>query len=150
VRSVQVESTREVSIATWAYTVSFDLQIGVARNGGAKVGVCALLPLVLQVCAVDRLQTHVGHAASHDVEASGQCDDVVFAFLAVSSDDALLREFLDRSTVLGLWVDVHDADIVAVEDFVEVLLEARALDTEGVWRLLGEEDFVLSLVLHAG
>jgi hypothetical protein len=103
----------------------------------------------LQICAVDALQAHVGHAASHDVEASGKRDNVVLALFAIGCDDTLFGEFLDRSSVLGLWVDVDDADVVAVEHFVEVLLEARSLDAEGVWRLLREEDLVLPLVLDA-
>jgi len=103
----------------------------------------------LQICAIDALQTHVGHAASDDVEAGGECDDVVLALFAVGCYDALLGELLDRSSVLGLGVDVHDADIVAVENLVEVLLKAGTLDTEGVWRLLREEDLILPLVLDA-
>ena len=110
---------------------------------------CAILPLVLQVCAVDALQTHVGHAASHDIEAGGECDDIVLALLAVGCNDAFLSELFDRCTVLGLWVDVHDADVVTVEDLVVVLLEARALDTEGVRWLHWEEDLILPLVLDA-
>ena len=110
---------------------------------------CAILPLILQVCAVDALQTHVGHAASHDIEAGGECDDIVLALLAVGCDDALLGELLDRSTVLSLRVDVHDTDVVAVENFVEVLLKARSLDTEGMRWLLREEDLVLPLILDA-
>ena len=98
---------------------------------------------------MDALQAHVGHAASHDVEASGERDDIILALFAVGCDDALLGKLLNRSAVLGLGVDVDDADVVAVEHFVEVLLEARALDAEGVWRLLGEEDLVLPLVLDA-
>jgi len=103
----------------------------------------------LQVCAVDALQTHVGHTAGHDVETGGECDDIVLALLAVRRDDALLGELLDRSTVLGLRVDVHDTDVVAVENLVEVLLKARSLDTEGMRWLLWEEDLVLPLVLDA-
>lgn len=106
-----------------------------------------ILPLVREVCAVDALQSHVGHAASHDVEAGGEGDDVVLALHAVGCDYALLGKFFDRGSVLGLWVDVHDADIVAVENLVEVLLEAGTLDAEGVWRLLREEDLILPLVL---
>ena len=110
---------------------------------------CTILPLVLQVCAVDALQTHVGHAAGHHVEASGECDDIVLALLAVGCDDALLGELLDRSTVLGLRIDIDDADVVAVENLVEVLLKARSLDTEGMRWLLREEDLVLPLILDA-
>ena len=110
---------------------------------------CAILPLILQVCAVDALQTHVGHAASHDIEAGGECDDIVLALLAVGCDDALLGELLDRSTVLGLRIDIDDADVVAVENLVEVLLKARSLDTEGMRWLLREEDLVLPLILDA-
>lgn len=127
-----------------------NIQVGVARDGGTKVGVSTVLPLVLQVCAIDALEAHVGHAASHDIEASGESDDVVLTLFAIGSDDALLCELLDRSSVLGLRVDVHDADVVAVENLVVVLLEARALDTKGVRRLFWEEDLVLPLVLHAG
>jgi hypothetical protein len=111
--------------------------------------VSTFLPLVLQICPVDALQAHVGHTASHDVEASGERDDVVLALFAVGCDDALLGELLDRSSVLGLWVDVHNADVIAVEDLIEVLLEARALDAKGMWRLLWEKDLVLPLVLDA-
>jgi hypothetical protein len=112
--------------------------------------VCTILPLVLQVCAVDALQTHVGHAASHDVEAGGERDDIILALFAIGCDYTLLGKLLDRSSVLGLGVNVDDANVVAVEHFVEVLLEARSLDAEGVWRLLGEEDLVLPLILDAG
>jgi hypothetical protein len=109
--------------------------------------VCTILPLVLQVCAVDALQTHVGHAASHDIEAGGECDDIVLTLLAIRCDDALLGELFDRSAILGLRVDVHDTDVVAVENLVEVLLKARSLDTEGMRWLFWEEDFILPLVL---
>ena len=108
---------------------------------------CTILPLVLQVCAVDALQTHVGHAAGHDIEAGGESDDIVLALFTVGCDDALLRELLDRSSVLGFRIDVHDSDVVAVENLVVVLFEARALDTKGVGRLHWEQDFVLPLVL---
>lgn len=110
---------------------------------------CTILPLVFEVCAVDALQTHVGHAASHDIEAGGECDDIVLALLAVGCDDALLGELLDRSSVLGLWVDIDDADVVAVKNLVVILLKARTLDTKGVRRLHWEEDLVLPLVLDA-
>lgn len=110
---------------------------------------CTILPLVLQVCTVDALQTHVGHAASHDVEAGGQCDDIILALFTVGCDDALLGELLDWSSVLGLRVDVYDSNVVAVENLVVVLLEARTLDTKGVGRLHWEQDFVLPLVLDA-
>jgi len=109
--------------------------------------VCALLPLVLQVCAVDALEAHVGHTARHDVEASGERDDVVLALLTVGCNDTLFCELLDRGAVFGLRVDVHEADVVTVENLVEVLLEARALDTKGVWRLLREENLILPRVL---
>jgi hypothetical protein len=103
----------------------------------------------LQVCAIDALQTHVGHAASNNIKAGGERDDIVLTLFAVGCDDALLGKLLDRSSILGLWVDVDNADVVAVEHLVEVLLEARSLDAEGVWRLLGEEDLVLPLILDA-
>lgn len=103
----------------------------------------------MQICAVDALETHVGHAASYDIEAGGECDDIVLALLAVRRDDALLGELFDRSSVFGLRVDVHDTDVVAVKNLVEVLLKARSLDTEGMRWLLREEDLVLPLVLDA-
>lgn len=109
----------------------------------------AIFPLVLEVCAVDALQSHVGHAASHDVKAGSERDDVVLALHAVGCDDALLGELLDRGSVLGRWVDIHEADVVAVENPVEVLLKAGTLDAEGVWRLLREEDLILPLVLDS-
>ena len=125
-----------------------NLQVRIACNCGSQVCVSAILPLVLKICAVDALQTHVGHAASHNVEAGRECNDVVLALLAVSGDDTLLCEFLDGSSI-GLWVDVHDADVVAVENFVVVLFEAGSLDTEGVRRLLREENLFLLRVLDA-
>jgi len=100
----------------------------------------------LQVRAIDALQAHIGHTAGHNVEASGESDDIILALFAVRCDDSLLRELLDRSSVLGLWVDVHDANIVAVQNLVEVLLEARSLDAKGMWRLLWEENLVLPLI----
>jgi hypothetical protein len=109
-----------------------------------------ILPLILQVSAVDALQAHVGHTASHDIEASGERDDIVLALFSVGCDDTLFCELLDRCSVLCFRVDVHEADVVAVENLVEVLLEARTLDTKGVWRLLWEEDLVLPLILDAG
>lgn len=126
-----------------------DLQIGVACNCGAQICVGAILPLVLQICAVDALETHVGHTTSHHVEAGGECDDIVLALHTVGSDDTLLCELLDRVAVLGLRVNVDDADVIAVQDFVEVLLEAWSLDAECVRRLLGEENLLLLRVLDA-
>lgn len=148
VRAVQVEPAMVLVFSAGVITVHLKCsQVGVAGDGGTKVGVCAILPLVLQVCAVHALETHVAHAASDDVEARCQCDDVVFALLSVLCDDALLGKLLDRSAVLGIGVDVDDIDVVAVENLVVVLLETRALDAERMWWLFREEDLVLPLVL---
>lgn len=107
-----------------------------------------ILPLVLQVRAIDALQAHIGHTAGHDVEAGGESDDIILALFAIRCDDSLLGELLDGSSVLGLGVDVHDADVIAVQNLIEILLEARSLDAKGMWRLLWEEDLVLPLILN--
>lgn len=124
-------------------------QVRVPSNRGAEVGVRAFFPFILQIRAIDALQTHVRHTTSDNIEACGKSNDIVLALLAVSSDDALLGEFLNRCAVLGVRIDVDNIDVVAVEYLVVILLEARALDTEGVRWLFGEEDLIFPGIFDA-
>lgn len=136
--AVQVESMMGQCTAKDIFRSAWHLQVRISRDGGAQVRVGTILPFVLQVCSVDALQAHVGHAASHDVEASGERNDVVLTFDTVGCDDSLLSKFLDGVAVFGFGVDVDDFDVVAAEDFVVVLLKARSLDAECVRWLLWE------------
>lgn len=123
-------------------------KIWIPSNRCSQISVGTFLPFILEISAVDALQAHVCHAASHDVEASGKCNDIVLTLYAIRCDDALLRKLFNRGPVLGLGVDVDNIDLVAVQDFVVVLLKAGTLDAEGVGWLFREENLILSGVFN--
>lgn len=114
------------------------------RDCCSQICVCGRLPLILEVGSVDGLQAHVCQSTSNNIEAGGESNDVKFLFLAIGND-TLLSEALDRGSVR--LVDVDDRDVVTVQHFVVVLLQARSLHTEWMRWLLREENLLLLFVL---
>lgn len=61
---LDLDTAGPVGQQRWAVRAVQVEHVGVAGDGGAQVGVCGGLPLVLEVGAVDALEAHVGHATS--------------------------------------------------------------------------------------
>lgn len=70
--------------------------VRVPGDGGAKVGIRSLSPLVAERRPVYALQAHARHPAYRDVKTSSDVDDVELMHRAGFQLDALLREALDR------------------------------------------------------
>jgi hypothetical protein len=108
---------------SWAVRTVDVEHVGVAADGGPEVCVGGCLPFVLEIGAVDALQSHASHASSCDVKTGGECHNVNLVDLAVGGLNARFGELDDPvATFLG---DVDNVDVVLVEHFVVVLLEAR-------------------------
>lgn len=108
---------------SWAVRAVDVEHVGVAADGGPEVCVGGCLPFVLEIGAVDALQSHASHASGCDVETGGECHDVNLVDLAVGGLNARFGELDDPvATFLG---DVDNVDVVLVEHFEVVLLEAR-------------------------
>jgi hypothetical protein len=108
---------------SWAVRPVDVEHVGVAADSGPEVCVGGCLPFVLEIGAVDALQSHASHASGCDIETRGECHDINLVDLTVGGLNARFGELDDP--VAAFLGDVDNVDVVLVEHFVVVLLEAR-------------------------
>lgn len=98
--------------------------VWISADGRTQIRIRTRLPLIREGCAVDTLQSHIGHATCGDVKAGSKGDDIELMLDTVRGSDALLGKLGDFSTIGS---NVDNVDVVLVKDFVVILLEAGTL-----------------------
>ena len=118
--------------------------VRVTSDRCAQIGVRRTLPLIFKCLTLNVGQAHGRHAASDNVKASRDDDDVEVVMGTIFEIDARLVKAGD-----GVLLDINDVDIGSVELFEVGILEARSFDAPIVRHVKRCEDVLLLGVVNA-
>jgi hypothetical protein len=116
--------------------------VGVSAHSSAEIGVCSLLPFVLEGCSANTAEAHAGHTTGGDVEPCRDANHVKLVHSAIFQLDAGFCES-DNWIVL----DIDNLDIGPIELFVVVVFQAGTFHTERVrWVKRGQNVSLFRIV----
>ena len=118
--------------------------VRVTRDCRTQIGDRCLLPFFLKGLTLNVSQTHGCHAASNNIKASSDDDDVEVVMRAIFEVDARLVKAGD-----GVLLDVNDVDVVSVELLEVGILEAWTFDAPIVGHVKWCKDVLLLGIVDA-
>ena len=111
----------------------------------AQERIYSILPLLRHRLLIQPLNVNLRNPTRNRIKPTSQANNIKLSLDTILCHNALLREFLN------LVLSSRDQlDVILVEDFEVSLLETDALGAEGIVRVDGGEEFLITLGLDPG